>query len=510
MSRYSTAARISFGLAFVTLSALFLSYLVGLQPDSHRATQNAREAVAEAVAIGVSLAVHKDDVAMMKILLEALAQRNEEVVSAGIRTQAGELLVDVGNHPTHWRPAAVGDASLTALKFTLYGESVPWGDIEILFKPIDSVPVFAQFLGATDPSLYQALRAILFVSGLGFVCHTVYMRRVLKHLDPSSVIPERVREMLNTLSEGALILNGNGDIVLANESFGKTMDLPPSKLLGVNASRFQWQAVDDTGAPAHADAAAMLPWDAAIQQERAARNVGLRLAGIPGGTRTFNVNATLITGADRKPRGVMVTFDDVTTLERKNRRLRKMLAWLKESQQAIRLQNQQLHTLATRDPLTGCLNRRAFLEAFSDAWSAANRHRRRLGVIMVDVDHFKAINDNHGHSRGDEVLKGVAEALKAACRDGDHVCRYGGEEFCILIVSEDIAESVAAAERCRQAVAAAAIAGIELTVSVGVAMVGPGAESPQALIDQADVALYAAKRGGRNRVMTWDEAAVAA
>lgn len=171
----------------------------------------------------------------------------------------------------------------------------------------------------------------------------------------------------------------------------------------------------------------------------------------------------------------------------------------------IRLQNLELRTLASSDPLTACLNRRSFFAEFETQWSTALRYQYPLSCIMVDVDHFKSINDRHGHRVGDLVLQQVAERLKAAVRQGDLVCRYGGEEFCILLPHTDLTEATEAAERFRQEIAAQTYGNVRVTASLGVSALGLGAHEPRELLDQADQALYAAKRTGRNRVVRWDE-----
>jgi diguanylate cyclase (GGDEF)-like protein len=124
---------------------------------------------------------------------------------------------------------------------------------------------------------------------------------------------------------------------------------------------------------------------------------------------------------------------------------------------------------------------------------------------MMDVDHFKSINDRNGHRVGDQVLQQVAERLKAAIRQGDLVCRYGGEEFCILLPHTDLTEAVEAGERFRQQIAAQTYAQVRVTASFGVSCTGLGAQEPRDLLDQADQALYAAKRAGRNRVARYDQ-----
>jgi diguanylate cyclase (GGDEF)-like protein len=121
------------------------------------------------------------------------------------------------------------------------------------------------------------------------------------------------------------------------------------------------------------------------------------------------------------------------------------------------------------------------------------------------LDHFKSINDNHGHSMGDTVLQKTAVALETAARDVDMVCRYGGEEFCVLLPHTDIDGAALAGERFRQKIAEIELPGFRVTASVGVSSISLAAPDLQAMLDQADKSLYAAKRNGRNQVVRWDE-----
>ena len=205
------------------------------------------------------------------------------------------------------------------------------------------------------------------------------------------------------------------------------------------------------------------------------------------------------------PRGVLLTFDDVTEIETTNAQLRETLDMLGRSRDEIERQNKELQALATTDPLTGCRNRRSFHAEFQSRWGAAKRYGTSLACVMVDVDYFKKINDRYGHSTGDQVLQHVAGILRSLARESDMVCRYGGEEFCLLLPEADIIAAAQAAERFRGMIESKACGGVSVTASVGVSSLDLGADSPQALLDQADKCLYAAKRGGRNRVVRWDE-----
>lgn len=168
--------------------------------------------------------------------------------------------------------------------------------------------------------------------------------------------------------------------------------------------------------------------------------------------------------------------------------------------------NQRLQHQALTDTLTGLPNRRHAMERLEQEWALTRRAERALSCLMVDVDHFKAVNDRYGHQVGDEALKTVAEALRRAARTQDVVCRYGGEEF--LVICPDTSRDAAAqcAERLRLNVAAETLpladgASLKFTVSIGVACKDDQTPTLEALLLQADDRLYAAKAGGRNRVV---------
>ncbi|WP_303719445.1 diguanylate cyclase [Brevundimonas naejangsanensis] len=157
-----------------------------------------------------------------------------------------------------------------------------------------------------------------------------------------------------------------------------------------------------------------------------------------------------------------------------------------------------------RDPLTRALNRRFLSSILSREIGFANANHTPLSVLLLDVDHFKRINDTHGHPIGDEVLRQVAEAVTENVRPSDFVFRYGGEEFLVVLVETGLRQAAIIAERMRQALAvkavtASGLAPFHVTVSIGVAEHG-GHPDENYLVKQADDALYRAKQNGRNRV----------
>ncbi len=164
---------------------------------------------------------------------------------------------------------------------------------------------------------------------------------------------------------------------------------------------------------------------------------------------------------------------------------------------------QRLRDVARTDPLTQLRNRRYALEAAQLEAARVQRGAGPLAVLLGDIDHFKVINDTHGHEVGDEALKAVAEVLRNGVREVDHVARWGGEEFLVLLPGTDAAEALAVAERLRagvHAVSVPAAPGWFMGITLGVSVMEPGETFEQAL-QRADRALYQGKAAGRNRVV---------
>lgn len=167
---------------------------------------------------------------------------------------------------------------------------------------------------------------------------------------------------------------------------------------------------------------------------------------------------------------------------------------------------EELERLATTDSLTGLANRRRFLERGEAAFLRSRRYDRPLAVLMVDADHFKAVNDTHGHDVGDKVLRVLADTLRATVRDTDVVGRLGGEEFAVVLTETGGEAAIIAAERVRASVENLAVdvggeAPLRFTVSLGLVRLDASVESFPAMLRLADQALYMAKAQGRNRVV---------
>ena len=153
------------------------------------------------------------------------------------------------------------------------------------------------------------------------------------------------------------------------------------------------------------------------------------------------------------------------------------------------------------DALTGLQNRRALDRLLANEYARSLRTRSPMGVLMADVDHFKAYNDQYGHVAGDQALQAVAKAIESEARAYDHVARYGGEEFVVVLPDTQLADVRIVAERIRLAVSALMHLQSPITISLGIAMANAEG-SPTELIHRADQALYQAKQSGRNQVQT--------
>src|SRR4029453_11953049 len=168
--------------------------------------------------------------------------------------------------------------------------------------------------------------------------------------------------------------------------------------------------------------------------------------------------------------------------------------------------NSRLEVLSITDALTGVANRRRFAEVLASEWERAQTNGSPIGIMLMDIDHFKGYNDRHGHPAGDECLRQVAGILGGAVRGTDLLCRYGGEEFAVILRDVDDDGAACISERFRAAVAAARRDHVDnpariVTISVGAATGMPSASlTAEEVIARADAALYRSKDHGRNRV----------
>lgn len=504
-------------LALVSICGMLLvlaDLLLGVFHDPDEDRLRVRKQIGEAMAVQVAALLKGGELKALQQTLTDVVSRTPDVRSVGLRRADGLLVLKSGEHEAAWVAEERGGASTAdRIEVPMHADGRRWGGFEIAFHA-EALPLWRQW------TRHPLLATMAFVFCAGLLVFSLYMRRALQHLDPSGVIPDRVQGAFDTLAEGVAVLDGRGRVLLANRSFRGLNRLAAQVQPGQLLSGLPWLA-EGLGPSAGAH-----PWMRAMAEGRAlfGQTVEVQVpagddgaAAAPGPdaaavSQHLAINAAPILDAGGRVRGCLATFTDQTALHRANLAYRKAVAALNASREEVQRKNDELTRLATRDPLTGCYNRRAFNESYEPLFDSARVAGMPLGCVVLDIDFFKKVNDTHGHSIGDRVIVEVARVLQAQSRPSDLVCRYGGEEFVVVLPGLDEVQAAAVAERLRQSIEARCgpavreVPGMKVTVSLGVASLGDDVRTPLELVDRADAALYAAKKGGRNRVCRHSEA----
>ncbi len=492
------AARLSMGLTSMVVSLLLAADLVfGLLPDQNEQLRQLRSRIAENLAIQTATFLQAGNPRALDRLFEEVLVRDKDVTSVAVRRDDGQLTAQAGEHARFWVPPARGSSELDYMQVPLESNGRKWGAVEVSFQR------------AAPDTLWRWLRQpsvfMLLLLGFGsFAGFTLYLRRVLAHLDPSAVIPDRVRSAFDVFSGGVMIVDTAGRLMLANTALRNWMGGQfDGELQGKAVETIAWfKKALPMDRKEH-------PWVRAMATAIAAEGEHMEFQLASGETLKVVANASPIMDGVRKVRGCLITFENVTPIHELNAQLIKSMAELEETKRQVEKKNEELRRLATRDPLTGCLNRRALFEQLEQLFTEKHASGGALCCIMSDIDHFKSFNDRYGHAVGDQVLQSVTRSLSSALREVDLLCRYGGEEFCIILPEVDMAQALAIAERLRvdiQRRAGSSVrstAGLEVTSSFGISQLSADISDPAQLIDLADKALYAAKAAGRNRVLPY-------
>jgi len=494
--RLHPTTRLSIGLVALTISILIMGELLGIVPDKSQVVLDARKSLSETLAVQFALAAEREDFTQIEMALNLLVKRNPEILSGAMRGSDGSFFAIAGDHEAIWQKPSDSVSSSSYVQVPIMQSGQLWGTVELSYMPL----MEGYNWGGIKNSYWVML---LFVAVSGFLGYLFFLKRALKDLDPSGVIPARVKMAFDTMTEGVLILDEKCQIVLANKAFCNDVGFDFDYLIGKDASSLRWER----GAVEQLKQNWTYPWIETLETTKALTDVRLCFDSGGDSNNIFMVNCSPILGGDNQCKGVMVTFGDVTELEDKNHKLKVMVEKLEVTKNEVSRQNDELKILAEIDPLTGCYNRRAFHAHFDKIFFSACDQGTNLNCIMLDIDHFKSVNDNFGHQTGDEVIKLVANIIKESMRDAVILGRYGGEEFCLVLPSLENETVLGIAERIRANVMNSeeySIIGIKgATISLGISSINDSVQNPTEMIDLADKALYYAKNHGRNRVVVW-------
>lgn len=332
MKRFGPLAWISFSLTCLTIGVLLAGdTLVGLSSGSLSSTAENRKALSEALAVQYSHLAERNHFDTIKVGLALLIERNPQILSVAILLTSGATFAQAGDHARYWEQPDGDHSTIDYIQVPIYNENDRWGTLQVVFRPAAE---------SNNPWSFAHpwTRLLLFVTLAGFLSYLLFIKRTLRQLDPSSVIPPRVKHALDVLAQGVVMLDDQGSIVLANAAFVKRTGLPLDDLLGSNLSRLAWTAA--------ASSATSLsePWTQTLNTRSAQMNVRMMLAG-PNKFWHFIVSSTPILDESENLRGAMVSFDDVTELEEANAELGNAVNELERSQTQIINQNVELeHT----------------------------------------------------------------------------------------------------------------------------------------------------------------------
>jgi diguanylate cyclase (GGDEF)-like protein/PAS domain S-box-containing protein len=305
------------------------------------------------------------------------------------------------------------------------------------------------------------------------------------------LLPIARGRLIESMSDGVLVVDAKGRIVDINPSMKSFLDEDPAALIGRNISEvlnLWWHDVDQ-----------LLDGFETRTEIRFRRDP----------SRYLDLRITPLYNDRQMLNGRLIVFRDVTDRKEVEKDLRRAMDRLQTQLLEIGMLQSQLREQAVRDALTNVFNRRYLEETLERELARAERERYPLCVIMMDLDYFKEINDTYGHEAGDVVLKTLAETVKRQSRHGDFVCRYGGEEFVLVMPNIGVEKARQRAEELHQTINSLDIPygvfNLTTTISMGVAIYPEHGKSKEELIRSADRAMYIAKNTGRNRVVVYPE-----
>jgi PAS domain-containing protein len=232
------AMRLSIALVLLTVNLLFLANFIGFVPDVSESVSEMRKGLSESLAVQFCAVAEKGEFQIIQNTLRSVVERNEDIRSAAIRTKDGKLIALAGEHLAHWKTPADGKSTPTHVRVPVYRKGEKWATVEIRFAPL-----WTGILAGGFSNSFVGL--LLFVGISSLICYFFVIKRTLRELDPSAVIPERVQKAFDVLQEGVLILDEKEQIVMTNIAFAEMVGRPPKTLIGLKGSELGWLDCQD-------------------------------------------------------------------------------------------------------------------------------------------------------------------------------------------------------------------------------------------------------------------------
>jgi diguanylate cyclase (GGDEF)-like protein len=384
--------------------------------------------------------------------------------------------------------------SIILLALTVLGISAWWANP--FFRRQYLVIMLASiipFVVSVFTQLNYAALADLDMAPISFgISGILYVYAVLRY-QFMDLLPVARGRLIESMSDGVLVLDARARIVDVNPAVKKFLEDDRATFIGRQISE-----VSDS-------------WSKNLDPvlDGLETHTEIKLPGKPA--RYFDLRATPLynDGDGKKPSGHLIVFRDITGRKEVERDLRRAMDRLQTQLIEIGILQSQLREQAIRDALTNVFNRRYLEETLERELARAEREHYSLCVIMMDLDFFKDINDTYGHEAGDQVLKELAGTVTRQSRHGDFVCRYGGEEFVLVMPNINVEVARLRAEELHQIINSMNISygvfNLTTTISMGVAMYPEHGRTKDELLRSADRAMYVAKNTGRNRVVVYPE-----
>ena len=365
-----------------------------------------------------------------------------------------------------------GSLHRSAYRLILIGSLLPWA------SNIYSENYFEVLHGLDLAPLTFGLSGIIFVLAL-------LRTNVL------AVIPIARSRLIESMQDGILVLDAQNRIVDLNPALGNFIAGNASDYLGENVFEVFHPWMEKTD----------------LFLEGMETRAELKVPKDP--SRYLDMRVTPLYDQQQLLNGRLIVFHDITERKQVEKRLRYVNDRLQTQLIEIGLLQSKLREQAICDPLTNLFNRRYLEETLERELARAGRERYSVCVIMIDLDHFKQVNDTYGHEAGDEVLKALAITLAEQCRRGDFACRYGGEEFVVVMPNIITDTAYERAENIRQSLHSLSVPyrhyRLTTTISMGIACYPTNGETRKSILRAADQAMYGAKEAGRDHILSFDE-----